>query len=75
MGEGQVRVVNMVIKDRLEDQVRETLWRRFGYRKGLEFQQGCNEFILLFLMEIMCSDILCLNFFFGKLFLRKGLAT
>lgn len=49
MGEGQVRVVNIVIKDRLEDQVRETLWRRFGYRKRLEFQQGCNEFILLFL--------------------------
>lgn len=48
MGEGQVRVVNMAIKDRLEDQVRETLWR-FGYRKRLEFQQGCNEFILLFL--------------------------
>ena len=49
MGEGQVRVVNIVIKDRLENQVRETLWRRFGYRKRLEFQQGCNEFILLFL--------------------------
>ena len=76
MGEGQVRVVRMVIKDRLEDQVRETLWRRFGYRKRLEFQQGCNEIVLFFsLMEIMCPDILCLNFFCGKLFLRKGLAT
>lgn len=49
MGEGQVRVVNMVIKDRLKDQVRETLRRRFGYRKRLEFQQRCDEFILLFL--------------------------
>ena len=39
MGEGQVRVGSMVIKDRLEDQVRETYGEDWAIERGWSFNK------------------------------------